>query len=73
MSSRRRLCCVSSGRIPRTCPSTWRSGGWCAALLAQAQMVFALAALAGLSATDELRAADLLVLQGSGAWPTCSA
>jgi hypothetical protein len=38
---------------------------WCAALLAQAQMVFELAALAGLSATDELRAADLLVLQGA--------
>jgi hypothetical protein len=38
---------------------------WCAALLAQAQMVFELAALAVLSATDELRAADLLVLQGA--------
>lgn len=38
---------------------------WCAALLAQAQMVFELAALSGLSATDELRAADLLVLQGA--------
>jgi hypothetical protein len=38
---------------------------WCAALLAQAQMVFELAALAGHSATDEMRAADLLVLQGA--------
>jgi hypothetical protein len=38
---------------------------WCAALLAQAQMVFELAALAGYSATDEMRAADLLVLQGA--------
>jgi len=38
---------------------------WCAALLAQAQMVFELAALAGHSATDEMRAVDLLVLQGA--------
>ena len=38
---------------------------WCAALLAQAQMVFELAALAGYSATDEMRAADLLVLLGA--------
>ncbi|OLD99494.1 MAG: hypothetical protein AUG91_06650 [Actinobacteria bacterium 13_1_20CM_4_69_9] len=38
---------------------------WCAALLAQAQMVFELAALAGHSPTDEMRAVDLLVLQGA--------
>jgi hypothetical protein len=38
---------------------------WCAALLAQAQMVFELAAVAGRSPSDELRAADLLVLQGA--------
>jgi hypothetical protein len=38
---------------------------WCAALLAQAQIVFELAALAGYSASDEMRAADLLVLQGA--------
>jgi hypothetical protein len=38
---------------------------WCAALLAQAQMTLELAALAGHSATDEMRAADLLVLQGA--------
>jgi hypothetical protein len=36
---------------------------FCAALLAQAQMAFELAAVNGLSATDEMRAADLLVIQ----------
>ena len=41
---------------------------FCAALLAQAQMVFELAAVAGRSPTDEMRAADLLVLLG--AYPT---
>jgi len=38
---------------------------WCAALLAQAQMAFELAALAGYDANDQMRAADLLVLQGA--------
>jgi hypothetical protein len=41
---------------------------FCAALLAQAQMAFELAAINGYSPTDEMRAADLLVLQG--AYPT---
>lgn len=41
---------------------------FCAALLAQAQMAFELAAINGYSATDRMRAADLLVLQG--AYPT---
>jgi hypothetical protein len=41
---------------------------FCAALLAQAQMAFELAAINGHSATDMMRAADLLVLQG--AYPT---
>jgi hypothetical protein len=36
---------------------------FCAALLAQAQMAFELAAVHGYSATDEMRAADLLVIQ----------
>lgn len=35
---------------------------WCAALLAQAQMVFELAAIRGRSPVDRLRAAELLVL-----------
>ncbi len=38
---------------------------FCAALLAQAQMALELAALAGFSPTDQMRAADLLVLQGA--------
>jgi hypothetical protein len=38
---------------------------FCAALLAQAQMAFELAAINGYSATDRMRAADLLVLQGA--------
>jgi hypothetical protein len=38
---------------------------FCAALLAQAQMVFELAAVAGHDPTDELRAAELLVLLGA--------
>ena len=42
--------------------------GFCAALLAQAQMVFELAAVAGRSPTDQMRAAELLVLLG--AYPT---
>jgi hypothetical protein len=41
---------------------------FCAALLAQAQMAFELAVINGYSATDRMRAADLLVLQG--AYPT---
>jgi hypothetical protein len=36
---------------------------WCAALLAQAQLALELAALAGRDPTDQMRAADLLVLQ----------
>ncbi len=39
--------------------------GFCAALLAQAQMVFELAALAGRNPNDQMRAADLLVLLGA--------
>ena len=38
---------------------------FCGALLVQAQMAFELAALAGYSASDQMRAADLLVLQGA--------
>jgi hypothetical protein len=38
---------------------------FCAALLAQAQMAFELAAINGYSATDRMRGADLLVLQGA--------
>jgi hypothetical protein len=38
---------------------------FCAALLAQAQMALELAALAGYAADDEMRAADLLVIQGA--------
>jgi hypothetical protein len=38
---------------------------FCAALLAQAQMAFELATLAGYASDDEMRAADLLVLQGA--------
>jgi len=38
---------------------------FCAALPAQAQMAFELAAINGYSATDRMRASDLLVLQGS--------
>src|SRR4029079_12803387 len=38
---------------------------FCAALLAQAQMSLELAALAGYAPDDEMRAADLLVLQGA--------
>jgi hypothetical protein len=38
---------------------------FCAALLAQAQMALELAALAGHDPEDELRAADLLVIQGA--------
>jgi hypothetical protein len=38
---------------------------FCAALLAQAQMAFELASINGYSATDRMRAADLLVLQGA--------
>lgn len=38
---------------------------FCAALLAQAQMAYELAAINGYSATDRMRAADLLVLQGA--------
>jgi hypothetical protein len=38
---------------------------FCAALLAQAQMALELAALAGYSPDDEMRAADLLVIQGA--------
>jgi hypothetical protein len=38
---------------------------FCAALLAQAQMSLELAALAGYSPDDEMRAADLLVIQGA--------
>jgi hypothetical protein len=39
--------------------------GFCAALLAQAQMVFELAAVAGRDPKDEMRVADLLVLLGA--------
>src|SRR4051794_5824611 len=42
---------------------------FCAALLAQAQMALELAALAGHAPDDEMRAADLLVIQGSYASP----
>jgi hypothetical protein len=45
--------------------------GFCAALLAQAQMVFELAAVTGRDAKDERRVADLLVLLG--AHPTTEA
>jgi len=38
---------------------------FCAALLAQAQMALELAALSGLKPDDEMRAADLLVIQGA--------
>jgi hypothetical protein len=38
---------------------------FCAALLAQAQMALELAALAGHAPSDQMRAADLLVLQGA--------
>ena len=38
---------------------------FCTALLAQGQMVFELAAVAGLDPTDELRAAELLVVLGA--------
>jgi hypothetical protein len=38
---------------------------FCAALLAQAQMALELAAIAGHSPSDQMRAADLLVLQGA--------
>jgi hypothetical protein len=38
---------------------------FCAALLAQAQMTLELAALAGYAPDDEMRAADLLVIQGA--------
>ena len=38
---------------------------FCAALLAQAQMAFEIAAVNGYSATDQSRATDLLVLQGA--------
>jgi hypothetical protein len=38
---------------------------FCAALLAQAQMALELAALAGYAPEDEMRAADLLVIQGA--------
>ena len=38
---------------------------FCAALLAQAQMALELAALAGYAPSDQMRAADLLVLQGA--------
>jgi hypothetical protein len=38
---------------------------FCAALLAQAQMALELAAIAGYSPSDQMRAADLLVLQGA--------
>lgn len=38
---------------------------FCAALLAQAQMVFELAAVAGYEPNDQMRAADLLVLLGA--------
>jgi hypothetical protein len=40
---------------------------FCAAMLGQAQMAFELAAINGYSATDRMRAADLLVLQGAHA------
>jgi hypothetical protein len=45
--------------------------GFCAALLAQAQMVFELAAVAGRDPKDQTRVADLLVLLG--AYPTTEA
>jgi hypothetical protein len=38
---------------------------FCAALLAQAQMAFELAAINGYAPTDRMRAADLLVIQGA--------
>ncbi len=38
---------------------------FCASLLAQAQMAFEVAAIHGYAPTDEMRAADLLVLQGA--------
>jgi len=38
---------------------------FCAALLAQAQMVFELAALAGRDPHDQMRVADILVLLGA--------
>ena len=38
---------------------------FCAALLAQAQMALELAALAGYAPSDQMRAADLLVMQGA--------
>src|SRR6478736_599740 len=38
---------------------------FCAAMLAQAQMTLELAALAGYAPDDEMRAADLLVIQGA--------
>src|SRR5690349_6466506 len=38
---------------------------FCAALLSQAQMALELAALAGYAPDDEMRAADLLVIQGA--------
>ncbi len=38
---------------------------FCAALLAQAQMAFEVAAINGYAPTDQMRAADLLVLQGA--------
>jgi hypothetical protein len=43
---------------------------FCAAMLAQAQMALELAALAGYAPDDEMRAADLLVIQG--AYPSTS-
>jgi hypothetical protein len=43
---------------------------FCAALLAQAQMALELAALAGYAPSDQMRAADLLVLQGAYASTT---
>ena len=39
--------------------------GFCAALLAQAQMVFELAAVSGRDPKDQMRVADLLVLLGA--------
>src|SRR6516165_6424407 len=38
---------------------------FCAALVAQAQMAFEVAAINGYAPTDQMRAADLLVLQGA--------
>jgi hypothetical protein len=43
---------------------------FCAAMLAQAQMALELAALAGYAPDDEMRAADLLVIQGAYASTT---